>query len=170
MNPTREATMSENNQTKPIAKTLTSYRRWILKVYNTKPKTMSDAEFCKRHRIKVQGLCVWQRLAGQELELRLKEMRAVEETVVNVKEKSRIPFDRRAFVHECARVIELTAGGRVQDEMAHTKSFYRCELARYRLLQIIASLPSSDRNYRRFTRQRCTIKYVCFCGTVEATG
>jgi hypothetical protein len=146
--------MSETNQTEPIAKTLTSYRRWILKVYNAKPEAMSDAEFCKRHRIKVRELCVWQRLAGQELELRLKEMRRVEEAVVKVKEKSRMHFDRRDFVHECARVIELTAGGRVQDEMTHTKSFYRCELARYRLLQIIASLPSSDRNYRRFTRLR----------------
>lgn len=149
---------------KAKAKTLTSYRRWILKAYNAKSAEMSDEGFCKRHRIKLQELKAWQWLAGQELAAELNEMAHVERAEVGKKtaetraaaqarEKHKW-YSSRDFYEECAKVIEVTSGGRVREHIGGQSKNYRCELARYRLLQKIASLPSSDRNYRRFTRMR----------------
>jgi hypothetical protein len=160
-------------KTKPyVAKTLTSYRRWILRAYNSESKELSDAEFCKQHRIKVYELRVWQELAGQELMVKLRGMEAAEYAEParpkrsesrsiekqGSSEKNGIPkgstYSRKEFHAECAKIIELTGGGRVNDRIKGNGYHILCELARYRLLQKVASLSSTERHYRLFTKLR----------------
>ncbi len=145
--------MSKTNQTETTAKILTSYRRMILRAYNAKPAEMTDAMYCKRHKIKLHELRAWQKLAGQQLAVELKEMRATERIVVTPQSQN-TQYSSKEFYAECAKVIELTGGGRITEKLYPHKRYIPCELARYRLLQKIASLPNSDRNYRRFTRIR----------------
>ncbi len=74
--------MSKTNQTETTAKILTSYRQLILRAYNAKPAERTDAMYCKRHTIKLHELRAWQKLAGQQLAVELKEMCATERIVV----------------------------------------------------------------------------------------
>ena len=74
--------MTKTNQTETTAKILTSYRRMILRAYNAKPTEMTDAIYCKRHKIKLHELRAWQKLAGQQLAVELQEMRTSERIVV----------------------------------------------------------------------------------------
>ena len=63
-------------------------------------------------------------------------------------------YSSKEFYAECAKVIELTGGGRITEKLYPHKRYIPCELARYRLLQKIASTPNSDISYRLFTRIR----------------
>jgi len=142
-------------QGKPYtAKKLTSYRRWILKAYNAESAKVTDEEFCKQHRIKKSELHVWQVLAGQELAEKLKELKVSEQILAKRSAQRSIETASRDFYEECAKVIEITGGERKQRKTERSTWQHRCERARYRLLQKIASLPVSDSNYRRFTRMR----------------
>ena len=145
--------MSKTNQTETTAKILTSYRRMILRAYNAKPAEMTDAIYCKRHKIKLHELRAWQKLAGQQLAVELQEMRTSERIVVTPQSQN-AQYSSKEFYAECAKVIELTGGGRVIENLSPHKRYVPCELARYRLLQKIASIPNSDISYRLFTRIR----------------
>ena len=145
--------MSKTDQTETTAKFLTSYRRMILRAYNAKPAEMTDAIYCKRHKIKLHELRAWQKLAGQQLAVELQEMRTSERIVVTPQSQN-AQYSSKEFYAECAKVIELTGGGRVIENLSPHKRYVPCELARYRLLQKIASIPNSDISYRLFTRIR----------------
>ena len=125
-------------------KTLTCYRRWILAQYNAKPKEMSEAAFCRKYQLKVDHLRFWLQLAGQELSTKLRTMEAAGKTI-----KPECAFHTRetyysdiTFQEECAKIIEITSGGRPSEKASLRKSDAYCELTRYRLLQRIAALPS----------------------------
>lgn len=135
------------------AKTLTSYRRKVLQAYNSRPEGETDAQFCRHFRIKVEVLRIWQELAGQELAKELETLaKKGRDRVPSAKTGTPHGYAEKDFRQECAEVIELTCGGRLDDTMQARRLNTRCELARYRLLQKIASFSSSDKNYRRFTR------------------
>ena len=65
----------------PKSKTLTSYRRMILRKYNSKPLHMTEMQFSIRHKIPLGELQFWQQLAGQELNMKLKEMTRAEDSI-----------------------------------------------------------------------------------------
>jgi len=98
-------------------------------------------------------LRAWQKLAGQLLAVELKEMRTTERIVITPQSQNAC-YSSKEFYAECAKVIELTGGGRIAEKLYPHERYIPCEIARYRLLQKIASLPNSNRNYRRFTRIR----------------
>lgn len=125
---------------KPKSKTLTSYRRMILRKYNAKPADMSDDQFCYRYRIPLGELQFWQQLAGQELQIKLNDMA---EGKRNIAEDDWYTY--ATFQKECAKVIEVTCGGRPVEKVSSRPSEYhkRCELLRYEVLQRVAQLPNS---------------------------
>jgi len=86
----------------------------------------------------MQELRAWQKLAGQQLAVELKEMRTTERIVVTPQSQN-ARYSSKEFYSECAKVIELTGGGRITENLSPHKQHVPCELARYRLLQKIAS-------------------------------
>jgi hypothetical protein len=127
----------------PKPKKLTSYRKMVLRKYNTKPFDMTDSQFCYRHKINFQELQAWQQLAGQDVYTKLKEMRTVKRAADTAKDSANTPFSYKKFYDECSKIIELTCGGRPTDKISGRSKDFSCEVHRYELLQKIAALPNS---------------------------
>ena len=109
--------MSKSNQIEPTAKVLTSYRRMILRAYNAKPSEMTDVMYCKRHKIKMQELRAWQKLAGQQLAVELKEMRTTERIVV-APQSQNAHYSSKEFYSECAEGVRGHGGDRKSTTLA----------------------------------------------------